>query len=60
MSASESVVCEMDHDAPVTCLALHPAGSLLATGTQDGSVSLWLLPTPDLLHHITSETLLVF
>ncbi|KAK4287855.1 hypothetical protein Pmani_039089 [Petrolisthes manimaculis] len=56
VSASESVVCEMDHDAPVTCLDLHPAGSLLATGTQDGSVSLWLLPTPDLQHHLTCHS----
>lgn len=53
MSAGENIMCEMDHDSPVTCVALHPAGSLLASGTQDGTLAVWLLPAGDLVHQIS-------
>ncbi|ROT77640.1 Protein FAN [Penaeus vannamei] len=56
MSAGENIMCEMDHDSPVTCVALHPAGSLLASGTQDGTLAVWLLPAGDLVHQISCHT----
>ncbi|XP_063614807.1 protein FAN-like, partial [Penaeus indicus] len=56
MSAGENILCEMDHDSPVTCVALHPAGSLLASGTQDGTLAVWLLPAGDLVHQISCHT----
>lgn len=52
LSAGQNIICEMDHDSPVSCVALHPEGSLLATGTQDGVLSLWLLPAGDLMNQL--------
>ena len=50
VSAGQNILGEMDHDSPVLSLALHPAGTLLATGTEEGQVALWGLPHGDCLH----------
>lgn len=52
VSASQNILGEMDHDSPVLSLALHPTGSLLATGTEEGQVALWELPQGDCRHLI--------
>ncbi|XP_069951437.1 protein FAN isoform X2 [Cherax quadricarinatus] len=52
LSVGQNIICEMDHDSPILCLALHPEGSLLATGNQDGVLTLWLLPDGDLVHQL--------
>lgn len=39
----DELLCQMDHDAPVNCVALHPKEELLASATTDGFVSVWLL-----------------
>ncbi|XP_076040133.1 protein FAN-like isoform X1 [Oratosquilla oratoria] len=43
---------ELDHDAPVTCMAVHSSGTLLGVGTQDGVVTLWTLPEANIEHQI--------
>ncbi|XP_068236758.1 protein FAN-like [Palaemon carinicauda] len=47
-----SIVCEMDHDSMVTCVALHPGGSYLAVGTHDGVLVIWVLPKGIALHQV--------
>ena len=31
----------VEHEEPIQCLAVHPAGKVLATGSWDGSIRLW-------------------
>ncbi|XP_045592662.1 protein FAN-like isoform X3 [Procambarus clarkii] len=52
LSAGQNIICEMDHDSPILCVALHPEGMLLATGNQDGILTIWLLPDGDLVHQL--------
>ncbi|KAG7168899.1 FAN-like [Homarus americanus] len=52
LSAGQNIICEMDHDSPVLCVALQPEGSLLATGNQDGILTLWHLPAGNLMHQL--------
>ncbi|XP_063849443.1 protein FAN-like isoform X3 [Scylla paramamosain] len=50
VSAGQNILGEMDHDSPVLSLALHPSGTLLATGTEEGQVALWELPHGECRH----------
>ncbi|CAL4060245.1 unnamed protein product, partial [Meganyctiphanes norvegica] len=52
-SAGGSIVCELDHDSPICSISVHSGGSLLASGTQDGVLTIWLLPEAELIHQIT-------
>lgn len=52
-SAGGSIVCELDHDSPICSIAVHSGGSLLASGTQDGILAIWLMPEAELIHQIT-------
>ncbi|KAK7069088.1 hypothetical protein SK128_001880 [Halocaridina rubra] len=51
-----AILCEMDHDSMVTCVAVHPDATYLATGTQDGVLALWSLPKGELIHQLNCHS----
>ncbi|XP_028812759.1 protein FAN isoform X1 [Denticeps clupeoides] len=46
------LLAEFEHDAGVNTIALNPAGTLLASGTKEGTLSLWDIPSFTLLHQM--------
>ncbi|TSL34539.1 Protein FAN [Bagarius yarrelli] len=46
------LLAELEHEAGVNKIALSPAGTLLASGTKDGTLSVWDLASFSLLHQI--------
>ncbi|XP_048865845.1 protein FAN isoform X3 [Brienomyrus brachyistius] len=46
------LLAELEHDAGVNTISLNQAGTLLASGTKEGAVSLWDTTNSTLLHQI--------
>ncbi|KAL2085290.1 hypothetical protein ACEWY4_018610 [Coilia grayii] len=44
------LLAEFEHDAGVNTIAVSPAGTLLASGTKDGTLSIWDIESSSLLH----------
>uniref|UniRef100_A0AC11DFT1 Neutral sphingomyelinase activation associated factor n=1 Tax=Ovis aries TaxID=9940 RepID=A0AC11DFT1_SHEEP len=46
------LLAELEHDVSVDTISLNAAGTLLASGTKEGTVTIWDLTTATLLHQI--------
>ncbi|XP_065759071.1 protein FAN [Muntiacus reevesi] len=46
------LLAELEHDVSVDTISLNTAGTLLASGTKEGTVNIWDLTTATLLHQI--------
>lgn len=50
------LLAELEHEAGVNTIALSPAGTLLASGTKEGTLSVWDLASFSLLHQLTCHS----
>lgn len=50
------LLAEFEHEAGVNTISLSPAGTLLVSGTKDGTVSFWDTSTSALLHQVHGHT----
>ncbi|KAG5268463.1 hypothetical protein AALO_G00212870 [Alosa alosa] len=50
------LLAEFEHDAGVNCIAVSPAGTLLASGTKDGILSIWDIGSLSPLHQLNCHS----
>ncbi|XP_067107617.1 protein FAN isoform X3 [Osmerus mordax] len=50
------LLAEFEHDAGVNTISLNPAGTLLVSGSKDGTASIWDTTTFALLHQVNCHT----
>ncbi|KAL7880024.1 hypothetical protein SRHO_G00022780 [Serrasalmus rhombeus] len=50
------LLAELEHESGVNTIALSPAGTLLASGTKEGSLSVWDIASCSLLHQIACHS----
>ncbi|XP_038622549.1 protein FAN isoform X1 [Tachyglossus aculeatus] len=50
------LLTELEHDVSVDTASLNEAGTLLVTGTREGSVNIWDLSAGTVLHQLSSHT----
>uniref|UniRef100_A0A8C6YD95 Neutral sphingomyelinase activation associated factor n=1 Tax=Naja naja TaxID=35670 RepID=A0A8C6YD95_NAJNA len=46
------LLAELEHDVSVTTITLNPAYTLLASGTKDGTISIWDVTAASILHRL--------
>ncbi|XP_030635744.1 protein FAN isoform X2 [Chanos chanos] len=50
------LLAEFEHEAGVNTIALSPAGTLLASGTKEGTLSVWDITSSSLLHQLNCHS----